>query len=74
MSRENNQQVCDLLFTQIEKPNNFETCRAINVYDNRYRVNIYTRKYDEIYDVEKVRITQSYFCKLADKDELIIVA
>lgn len=74
MSRENNQQVCDLLFTQIEKPKNFETCRAINVYDNRYRVNIYTRKYDEIYDVEKVRITQSYFCKLADKDELIIVA
>lgn len=74
MSRENNLQVCDLLFSQIEKPKNFETCRAINVYDNKYRVNIYTKKYDEIYDVEQVRITQSYFCKLSDKNELVIVA
>ena len=74
MSRENHPQVCYLLFSQIEKPQNFETCRAINVYDNKYRVNIYTKKYDKIYDVEQVRITQSYLCKLADKDGLIIVA
>jgi hypothetical protein len=74
MSRENSPIVCDLLFQQIDKPEGFEMCRAINVYDNRYRVNVYTRKYDNIYDVERVRITQSYFCHLQDKDELVIVA
>lgn len=65
--------VCDLLWKQVDKPSNLETCRAINVYDNRYRINIYTRSYDEIYDVEKVRITQSYFAQL-DGDELILRA
>lgn len=63
--------VCDLLWKQIDKPSNLETCRAINVYDNRYRINVYTRSYDEIYDVEKVRITQSYFGQL-DGDNLIL--
>lgn len=71
---ETNPQVCDLLFKQIDKPKNFEMCRAINVYDNKYRINIYTKKYDAIYDIDRVRITESYFCKLQDKNELIIVA
>lgn len=65
--------VCHLLFKQIEKPSNFEMCRAINVYDNKYRINVYTRVYDEIWDLEKKRITHSYFAKL-DKDKLTIIA
>lgn len=65
--------VCDLLFKQIEKPKNLEMCRAINVYDNRYRINVYTRSYCQEYDVDKVRITQSYFAKLKD-NKLIILA
>lgn len=65
--------VCDLLFKQIEKPKNLEMCRAINVYDNRYRINVYTRSYCQEYDVDKVRITQSYFAKLND-NKLIILA
>lgn len=65
--------ICDLLFEQVPEPRNLETCKAINVYDNRYRVNVYTRSYNELYDVEQVRITQSYFCKL-NGDKLEIVA
>lgn len=61
--------VCGLLWKQVDRPKNLEVCKAINVYDNRYRINVYTRKYDEFWDVEKVRITQSYFAIL-DGDEL----
>jgi len=65
--------ICDLLWDQVEKPKNLETCRAINVYDNKYRINVYTRFYDKLNDQERVRITQSYFCRL-DGDQLVIRA
>ena len=53
--------VCDLLFEQVEKPSDFLMCKAINVYDNKYRVNVYTRKYDVIRDLETTVIGSSYF-------------
>lgn len=65
--------ICDLLWKQIERPKNLETCKAINVYDNKYRINVYTRSHDEIYDIDKIRITQSYFAKL-EGEELVIRA
>jgi hypothetical protein len=55
--------VCDMLFQQIEKPSNFKMCRAFNVYDNKYRINVYT--HEVIHDIESQRISQSYFAKLA---------
>jgi len=61
------------LWEQVDKPKNLETCRAINVYDNKYRINVYTRSHDELYDLDRVRITQSYFCRL-DGDQLVIRA
>lgn len=63
--------VCDLLWKQIKRPSNLIECRAINVYDNKYRINVYTKHHDEIYDIDKVRITQSYFARL-DGEELVI--
>ena len=63
--------ICDLLWKQVERPKNLETCKAINVYDNKYRINVYTRSHDEIYDIDKIRITQSYFAKL-EGEELVI--
>lgn len=65
--------VCDLLWKQVDKPKNLEDCRAINVYDNKYRINVYTKSHCPIYDIDKVRITQSYFARL-DGEELVIRA
>ena len=65
--------VCTLLFKQRTRPRNLETCKAINVYDNKYRINVYTRIYDEFRDIEKKRITHSYFARV-DKDKLTIIA
>ena len=64
--------VCDMLFRQFEKPQNFDMCKAINVYDNKYRINVYTEDHDEFYDIKKKRITQSFFAKL-EKDALIVL-
>lgn len=63
--------VCEKLFEKIKKPEKLELCKAINVYDNKYRINIYTKVKDIIADTEKIRITQSYFAYLKG-DELII--
>ncbi|MFM9151718.1 MAG: hypothetical protein ACKOPU_05535 [Candidatus Planktophila sp.] len=56
--------VCTLLFKQVDKPSNFKMCKAVNVYDNKYRINVYT--HGVINDIESQRISQSYFAKLAD--------
>ena len=55
--------VCGLLFQQIEKPSNYKMCRAFNVYDNKYRINVYT--HEVVDDIASQRISQSYFAKLA---------
>ena len=65
--------ICSLLWKQIERPKNLEECRAINVYDNKYRINVYTKSHCPIYDIDKVRITQSYFAKLEGENLVIKV-
>lgn len=66
-STPSNKKVCDLLLDQISKPENFYSCKAVNVYDNKYRVNIYSKKNDSI------RISESYFIKYDGKDNNITI-
>lgn len=59
-----------LLFQQVEKPNNYLMTRSFNVYDNRYRINVYHELVED--NLTKRRIHASYFAKLNDdKLELI---
>jgi hypothetical protein len=56
--------VCDLLFQQIKQPRNMITCKAVNVYDNKYRINVYcTHKIDDS-GLEGQKITYSCFARL----------
>lgn len=50
-----------LLFKQVEKPKNFLMVRSLLLFENRYRVNIYTQT-DEEEGLLKKRISSSYFC------------
>jgi hypothetical protein len=50
---------CDVIFNQVDKPNDFLYCRSINVFDDRWRVNIYSKRYVE--DIEGKYISKSYF-------------
>jgi hypothetical protein len=49
-----------LLFKQVEKPKNFLMTKIINVYDNRYRINVYVEFEED--NLTKKRISTSYFC------------
>lgn len=49
-----------LLFKQVEKPKNFLMTKIINVYDNRYRINVYAEFEED--NLTKKRISASYFC------------
>lgn len=52
---------CDVIFDHVEKPRGFLFCKSINVFDDRWRVNIYSRRYVD--DIEGKYISQSYFVK-----------
>jgi hypothetical protein len=49
-----------LLFKQVEKSKNFLMTKTINVFNNRYRVNVYIEIYED--NLVKKRIQSSYFC------------
>ena len=68
-------EVCDAVLDEVGKPDNYLFCRAMNVFDDRYRVNIYTRVWrGEDKNLEGMSISQSYFVKYSDKGTLTIVS
>ena len=68
-----NPYVCKEVLEQVGKPDNYFMCKGMNVYDNRYRVNIYVK--EDIQDLtgHKVYIKDSYFCKL-DENKVVILS
>lgn len=67
----NDLQIERLLFQQIQKPKNYTMMRAINVFGNYYRVNLYTETEEN--GLIKKRIgNNSYFCRL-ENNQLDIV-
>ena len=49
-----------LLFKQVEKPTHHLMTKIINVFENRYRVNVYIEIEED--NLTKKRIHSSYFC------------
>ena len=49
-----------LLFKQVEKPKNHLITKVINLWDNRYRINVYTEIEED--NLIKRKIHSSYFC------------
>ena len=49
-----------LLFKQIEKPKHYLMTKIINVWENRYRINVYVEIEED--NLIKKRIHNSYFC------------
>lgn len=63
--------VCDLLLNKIGRPKGLVMCRAINLYDNKYRINVYTKTM--VHDIESKKISYSCFAKLDDQHSLNII-
>jgi len=70
---EENPYVCKQVLEQVGKPKDYFMCKGMNVYDNRYRVNIYVKEEVEDLTGHKLYIKNSYFCKL-DKDVVTILS
>jgi hypothetical protein len=51
-----------LLFKQVEKPKNHLLTKIHNVWENRYRINVYTEVFDTTIQLTKRKISASYFC------------
>lgn len=51
-----------LLFKQVEKPKHHLLTKIHNVWENRYRINIYTEVFDQTIQLAKRKIYASYFC------------
>ena len=49
-----------LLFKQVSKPNNHFMTKIINVWENRYRINVYIEIQED--NLIKRKIHSSYFC------------
>jgi len=49
-----------LLFKQVKKPKHYLMTSIINVWENRYRINIYTEFEED--NLIKRKIEDSYFC------------
>jgi hypothetical protein len=59
-----------LLFKQVEKPKHHLMTKVINVYDNRYRINIYIQIEED--GLIKKKIAASYFCHYSPGNLTII--
>jgi hypothetical protein len=62
--------VIDLLLKQVEKPKNCIKIKAVNVYGNRYRINIWMVVTED--GLDKNKITQSYFA-IVDSNKIKIL-
>lgn len=59
-----------LLFKQVEKPKDHFMTKIINVFSNRYRINIYVEIHED--NLIKRKIHSSYFCHY-EPGKLVIV-
>ncbi len=66
----NDIEIESLFFKQIEKPKHFLMIRIMNIFENRYRINVYTEIEEDT--MMKKRISSSYFCHY-NPGKLIII-
>ena len=56
----NDIEIESLLFKQIEKPKHLMMTKIINLWENRYRINLYVENLED--GLIKRKIENSYFC------------
>jgi hypothetical protein len=62
---------CDIIFKKVDKPSDYVGCKSINVYDDRWRVNIYSKRMVD--GIEGRYISKSYFTQFNKKSGTITV-
>lgn len=62
--------ICKKIFDLCGKPDKYLMCKAINVYDDKYRVNVYVKT--NVDGIEGKRIGVSYFIKYDDNKVVLL--
>lgn len=65
-----NEKIKDLLFKLIERPKKLQDVKIYNVFNNKYRINLWTKIEEN--GLDKNKIHSSYFVKLVD-DKIEII-
>lgn len=65
-----NPYVSKQVLEQVGTPSGYLFSKAMNVYDNKYRVNIYTKVQRN--EMDSMSISQSYFVRLDDSNVTIL--
>lgn len=60
---------CDLIFKYVDKPADFLFCKCVNVFDNKWRINVFSRRYVE--GIEGKYISSSHFVKYDEDDQTL---
>jgi hypothetical protein len=64
---------CDVIFNHTEKPKDYIMCKSINVYDDRWRINVYSKRM--VNGIEGKYISKSFFTSFnTNSGELKIIA
>lgn len=64
---------CDFIFDHVEKPADYIFSKCFNVFDDKWRVNIYSKRYVD--DIQGQYISHSYFVKFnSDNNKISIVS
>jgi len=63
---------CDVIFKYVEKPKDYIFCKSMNVFNDKWRVNIYSRR--EIEGIEGKYISSSYFIKMNSTGDVEFVS
>jgi len=71
MTYNKEQKIEQLLFKQVEKPKKMFSLKVINVYNDRYRINVWAKVEED--GIEKNKIASSYFVSFKN-DELKIIS
>lgn len=65
-----NAYVSKQVLEQVGTPSGYLFSKALNVYDNKYRVNVYTKVQRN--EMDSMSISQSYFVRLDDSTVTIL--
>jgi hypothetical protein len=64
---------CNVIFDYVDKPADYIFSKCFNVFDDKWRVNIYSKRY--VNDIQGQYISHSYFVKFnSDDNKLVFVS
>jgi len=63
-SKITDEKVLEMLWKIVDKPKNCLKVKVVNVFDSFYRINVWSEYHDSLHNIQKVRISNSYFCKV----------